>query len=260
MIERVSTAPRPRRGQRKDVAGEFIEAIGDEKLRARLAELLRARPKGLQLISAILDYSPFLSRIAGTHPEWLFEALAEVPELHLARLIDEMSRAAASAEDDLTIMPALRHARRRVALLVALADLGGLWALHEVTEALTRFADAAVALATEFVLRDAHRAGRLFVPDPKNPGKDSRFVLIAMGKHGARELNYSSDIDLIALHDPVGAHVASGTEPDALFARLTQRLVRLLQSRTDDDYVLRVDLRLRPDPSSTPPSVPLAAA
>ena len=110
------------------------------------------------------------------------------------------------------------------------------------------------------MLRDAHRAGRLVLPDPNHPGKGSRFVLIAMGKHGARELNYSSDIDLIALHDPATASIAEGIEPDALFARLTQRVVRLLQSRTDDDYVLRVDLRLRPDPSSTPPSMPLSAA
>ncbi|MBV9520823.1 MAG: bifunctional [glutamine synthetase] adenylyltransferase/[glutamine synthetase]-adenylyl-L-tyrosine phosphorylase [Hyphomicrobiales bacterium] len=260
LIERVVVAPRPRPGRRRDLAGEFIAAIEDEKLRARLAELLRARPKASQLVSAILGYSPFLSRIARTHPEWLFDALAEPPELHLARLIDEMARIGARAEDDLSIMPALRHARQRVALLVALADLGGIWELEGVTEALTRFADAAVALATDFVLRDAHRSGRLVLPDPKNPGKDSSFVLIAMGKHGARELNYSSDIDLIALHDPASANVAASTEPDALFARLTQRVVRLLQSRTDDDYVLRVDLRLRPDPSSTPPSVPLAAA
>ena len=81
-----------------------------------------------------------------------------------------------------------------------------------------------------------------------------------MGKHGARELNYSSDVDLIALHDPARAPVAEGVESDALFARLTHHVVRLLQARTADDYVLRVDLRLRPDPSSTPPSVPLPAA
>src|SRR6516225_3520110 len=98
-----------------------------------------------------------------------------------------------------------------MALLVALADLGGVWGLDEVTEALTRFADAAVLLATDHVLRDAHRAGRLTLPNPRDPGKGSRFVLIAMGKHGARELNYSSDIDLIALHDPLGAKVAEGT-------------------------------------------------
>jgi glutamate-ammonia-ligase adenylyltransferase len=260
LIARIVAAPRPRPGRRKDVAGQFIDAVEDDRLRARLASLLKPTPKALRLITAILDYSPFLSRIAATHPDWLLEVIAEPPERHLQKLIEDMTRAAARAADDAAIMPALRHARQRTALLVALADLGGIWGLDEVTEALTRFADAAVGLATEHVLRDAHGAGRLVLPDPSQPGKDSRFVLIAMGKHGARELNYSSDIDLIALHDPASASVAEGTEPDALFARLTQRVVRLLQSRTDDDYVLRVDLRLRPDPSSTPPSVPLSAA
>jgi glutamate-ammonia-ligase adenylyltransferase len=260
LIARIVAAPRPRPGRRKDVAGPFIEAVEDDDLRARLASLLKPTPKALRLITAILDYSPFLSRIAGTHPDWLLAALAESPERHLQSLIEDMTRAAALAADDAAIMPALRNARQRTALLVALADLGGIWGLDEVTEALTRFADAAVALAAEHVLRDAHRAGRLVLPDPNHPGKGSRFVLIAMGKHGARELNYSSDIDLIALHDSATASIAEGIEPDALFARLTQRVVRLLQSRTDDDYVLRVDLRLRPDPSSTPPSMPLSAA
>ncbi len=260
LIARIATAPRPRPGGHKDRAGQFIEAVEDDELRRRLASLLEPTPKALRLLAAILDYSPFLSRIAGTHPDWFLAALAEPPEHHFQNLIEDMARAAGRATDDATIMPALRQARQRAALLIALADLGGIWGLAEVTEALTHFADAAVALAAEHVLRDAHRAGRLVLPDPSHPGKNSRFVLIAMGKHGARELNYSSDVDLIALHDPASARVAEGTEPDALFARLTQRVVRLLQSRTDDDYVLRVDLRLRPDPSSTPPSVPLSAA
>ncbi|MBV8764610.1 MAG: bifunctional [glutamine synthetase] adenylyltransferase/[glutamine synthetase]-adenylyl-L-tyrosine phosphorylase [Hyphomicrobiales bacterium] len=260
LIARIAAAPRARTGRRKDAVKPFIEAIENSDLAARLAGILRPRPKALRLVTAILDYSPFLSRVVTTHPHWLLEALVDQPERHLEGLIEEMTRAGAHAADDTAIMPALRHARRRTALLIALADLGGIWSLDEVTEALTRFADHAVALATEHVLRDAHRSGRLVLPDPNHPGRGSGFVLIAMGKHGARELNYSSDIDLIALHDPETASVAEGVEVDALFARLTQRVVRLLQSRTDDDYVLRVDLRLRPDPSSTPPCVPLAAA
>ena len=76
--------------------------------------------------------------------------------------------------------------------------------------------------------------------------------MLALGKQGARELNYSSDIDLIVLYDPAAASIPPGTEPGPLFARLTRSLARLLQERTSDGYVLRVDLRLRPDPASTP--------
>jgi [glutamine synthetase] adenylyltransferase / [glutamine synthetase]-adenylyl-L-tyrosine phosphorylase len=260
LAARLAAAPRlPPRG-RADALGVVLEGVEDEKLRARLAGLISAKGGAARLLGAILSHSPFLTRIVATHPYWLLEALIEQPSLHLDRLIERMREACAGATRDDEIMPALRQARQRVALLVALADLGGVWTLDEVTEALTRLADGAVSLAVDHVLRDAHRSGRLALCDPRRPGEGSCYVVIAMGKHGARELNYSSDVDLIALHDPSRARVAPGVEPDALFARLTHHLVRLLQSRTADDYVLRVDLRLRPDPSSTPPSVPLPAA
>src|SRR5205823_3573117 len=79
-----------------------------------------------------------------------------------------------------------------------------------------------------------------------------------MGKMGARELNYSSDVDLIVFYDP--AALVPGTEPAAFCVRLTRALVRLLQERTADGYVFRVDLRLRPDPASTQIAISTAAA
>src|SRR5205823_6788568 len=79
-----------------------------------------------------------------------------------------------------------------------------------------------------------------------------------MGKMGARELNYSSDVDLIVFYDP--AALVPGTEPAAFYVRLTRALVKLLQERTADGYVFRVDLRLRPDPASTQIAISTAAA
>jgi glutamate-ammonia-ligase adenylyltransferase len=253
------TAPRPSRG-RHHALEPFIAGIEREELRGRFAGLCPPKSTASRLVEAVLDHSPFLARIVTSRPEWLFEALAEEPSRHLDRLLEAMRLGCAKAGTDDEIMPVLRQTRQRVALLVALADLGGVWTLADVTGALTRLADAAVAHAADHSLRDAHRAGRLALTDPEKPGEASGFVLLAMGKHGARELNYSSDVDLIALHDASRAPVTDGVERDALFARVTHHVVRLLQSRTADDYVLRVDLRLRPDPSSTPPSVPLAAA
>jgi glutamate-ammonia-ligase adenylyltransferase len=259
LAARLVSAPRPRRGGPPTLAA-FLAGIEDETLRAGLSGLVSPKSVAARLLDAVLGHSPFLARIVTSRPQWLLEALAEEPFGHLDRVLETLRSICAQAAKDDDIMPALRQARQRVALLVALADLGGVWTLAEVTEALTRLADAAVSLAADHVLREAHRAGRLVLADPGKPGEGSGFVLIAMGKHGARELNYSSDVDLIALHDVVRAPVTEGVERDALFARLTHHLVRLLQSRTADDYVLRVDLRLRPDPSSTPPSVPLSAA
>ena len=259
LAARLVGAPRPPRG-RAPALGDFLEGIADDALRAELASLVAAKSVAGRLVEALLGHSPFLARIVASRPQWLVEALAEDPSEHLERLLLALRQACAKAVRDDDIMPALRQARQRVALLVALADLGGVWSLGEVTEALTRLADAAVSLAADHALREAHRSGRLVLADPERPGDKSGFVLLAMGKHGARELNYSSDVDLIALHDAAHAPVSEGVERDALFARVTHHVVRLLQSRTADDYVLRVDLRLRPDPSSTPPSVPLAAA
>ena len=81
-----------------------------------------------------------------------------------------------------------------------------------------------------------------------------------MGKMGARELNYSSDIDLIVFYDAASPALAPDTEPGPFFVRLTRSLVKLLQERTPDGYVFRTDLRLRPDPGSTGIAVSTAAA
>src|SRR5271154_289519 len=158
-------------------------------------------------------------------------------------------------------MRALRRAKRESALLIALADIGGLWDVVAATEALTRFADAAVGAALAFLLRRHARAGLLKLdPDRPDPQRGSGVVVLALGKHGARELNYSSDIDLIVLYDPAAASIMPGTEPGPLFARLTRVLARLMQERTGEGYVLRVDLRLRPDPASTPVALSTVSA
>ena len=217
LVTSLVAAPRAPRGRQSGLRA-FLDGIEDGELRAGLVRLIGTRSQASRLLGAVLGHSPFLARILANHPDWLHEALAEEPGRHLDRLIGDMWRAGTSATHDDEIMPALRHGRQRVALLVALADLGGIWGLAEVTEALTRLADAAVALAADHVLRGAHRAGRLTLPDPARPGEGSGYVLIAMGKHGARELNYSSDVDLIALHDPARAPAAESVEPDALLS------------------------------------------
>ena len=156
-------------------------------------------------------------------------------------------------------MRALRRARMEAALLIALADLGGVFTVDGTIEALSDFADWAVAAAVRHLLRAAARAGRLTL-DPDAPETDCGFFVLALGKHGGRELNYSSDIDLALFFDPARAPVAEGVAPEDLFVRLGKGLVRLLQSRTEDGYVARVDLRLRPDPGAHAIAVPIDVA
>ena len=105
----------------------------------------------------------------------------------------------------------------------------------------------------------AVRRGKLKVRDSADPEEGSGYVVLAMGKVGAFELNYSSDIDLIVLYDADAAPL-EGAEPGSFFARITRGLVKLMQERTVDGYVFRTDLRLRPDPASTPVAISLVSA
>ncbi|MBC7736069.1 MAG: glutamine-synthetase adenylyltransferase, partial [Candidatus Saccharibacteria bacterium] len=148
----------------------------------------------------------------------------------------------------------LRRAKRRVALWTGLCDLGGVWDLEAVTGALTDLADACVAVCVERLVEDEVRRGKL--PDAIGAGG---MVVLAMGKMGAGELNYSSDIDLICLYDE-GRYPGSEAEARACFVRVVRRITALLSDITAEGYVFRVDLRLRPDASVTPVCLSMAAA
>ena len=208
------------------------------------------------LLTAIADHSPFLWGLIEADPARAVRLLNESPESSLARIASSL-RDAPDAEPEL--MRALRSARLEAALLIALADLGGVFALEETIEALSDFADWAVAAALRHLLRAASSAGRLAL-DADAPERDCGFFVLALGKHGGRELNYSSDIDLALFFDATRAPVAPGIEPEDLFVRIGKGLVRLLQSRTEDGYVARVDLRLRPDPGAHAIAVPIDVA
>jgi glutamate-ammonia-ligase adenylyltransferase len=166
----------------------------------------------------------------------------------------------AATSDMAQAMRLLRRMKAEAALLIALADIGGVWPVMRATRALTDLADCAVAAAARFVLAEAARAGRLTPKDKANPQLGSGYIVMAMGKLGAFELNYSSDIDLIVFYDPAAPAVPKDADTATLFVRLTQRLVKLLQERDGDGYVFRTDLRLRPDPASTAIAISTQAA
>ena len=98
-------------------------------------------------------------------------------------------------------MTELRTAKRRAALAIALADIGGLWDVNQVTAALTRFADACVQGALRFLLRADGGARRHGRTDGAALEATTGLTVLAMGKYGAFELNYSSDIDLVVFYD-----------------------------------------------------------
>jgi len=157
-------------------------------------------------------------------------------------------------------MQQLRRMKSEAALLIALCDIGGVWPVMRVTQALTDLAVASVQCALRYLLRQEAARGRLKPPSVERPEDGSGLVVLAMGKMGAGELNYSSDIDLIVFFDSAAPTLAPDIEPQPFFVRVTQGLSRLLQQRTGDGYVFRVDLRLRPDPASTPVAISTASA
>src|SRR5205807_3114218 len=111
-----------------------------------------------------------------------------------------------------------------------------------------------------YALRQEVTRGRLSPEEAERPEADCGLFVLAMGKMGAGELNYSSDIDLIVFFDPEATTLAKDIEPQPFFVRVTQAMARLLQQRTGEGYVFRVDLRLRPDPASTQVAISTEAA
>ncbi len=233
-----------------------------DRAAALVAELPGALARGPlgQLIAGAAGSAPYLARLTTRHREWLAGAVEAPPETVLADLLAEMRDAARAAADERALGSALRRAKSRAALLIALADLGGVWSLAEVTAALSALADAATAEATRWLTAEALARGRLPGLGPEALPSGAGYAVIAMGKLGALELNYSSDIDLICLFDQDRFEPADYAEAKAGFIRITRALVRVLSEPTDEGYVFRTDLRLRPTPSTTPVCMAMEAA
>jgi glutamate-ammonia-ligase adenylyltransferase len=185
--------------------------------------------------------APFLARLAEIHPDDVALFLRDGTDAALAAVVPP------PVDDD--IMRALRHWRGRTALLLALGDLSGEHDVATTTRLLTAFADQAcdAALTAAFAER---------VPDEAPRG----LAVIALGKLGSHELNYSSDIDPILIFDPETLPRRSRDDPDEAAVRIARRMVEVLSARTGDGHVLRVDLRLRPHPEVTPIVLPASAA
>jgi glutamate-ammonia-ligase adenylyltransferase len=206
------------------------------------------------LLAGVAGCSPFLRGHLGREAAWLRHALAEGPEAARAA---ELARVAELSVDALGA--GLRVAKRRLALLAGVCDAGGIWPLEEVTGTLTDLADAAVDLSLKRLVAEEIRRGKLPGAQPEDAETAGGMVALAMGKMGAGELNYSSDIDLICLFDET-RYPGEEQEARASFIRVTRRMTALLQDLTDEGYVFRTDLRLRPDASVTPVCIPMAGA
>lgn len=185
--------------------------------------------------------SPFLSFLLDSFPK-LAAALADGEV--------EAALAAARAEGDAAeVMTAVRRERSTTALALGLGDLAGALDLEGVVRPLSELADRQLERALAAAMAER-------TPDAAAQG----FAIVALGKLGGRELNYSSDLDLLFLYDPETIPRRAREEAEQAALRIGQRVVEILQKRTEAGYAFRIDLRLRPSPEVTPIVLPVDGA
>ena len=211
------------------------------------------------LLAATFGNSPYLARLALREAQGLARVLEEGPE-PLLRDVGLTTLAVAQADSEADAMSTLRAAKRRAALAIALADISGMWDVDRVTRALSDFADGCVSGALQFLLRQtALRSGHPEL-DGATLEATTGLVVLAMGKYGAFELNYSSDIDLVIFYDSDRFPFRARDDKRAAAVAIVRGLVRLLGEITSDGYVFRTDLRLRPDAGATQVAISTEAA
>jgi len=198
-----------------------------------------------------IDWSSALARARAESP-FLARALERQPELAHALISGDKSGAfaiVARAADPDDLAASLRRQRLALSTTLAIGDLAGAFSFSEIVQRLSDFADQALSIAIDYAI-----ASR--VEGPTSHG----LVALALGKQGAQELNYSSDIDPILLFDPERLPRRAKDEPAEAAQRYARQIVKLLSENTADGFVFRVDLRLRPQSEVSPPAVSMASA
>lgn len=226
------------------------------------------KAQDLERAHTISSNSPFLAALFLRHPIQAIEFLTQPPHKCFEDLVARLCATRDSRESETDFMAFLRHQKNLTALLIAIADVSGIWPLAEVTQRLSKFANLCLQLAVAKALRTRMLAGDLPWPKGLDPSSalstdhntDCGYFILGLGKLGADELNYSSDIDLIALYDPDAVAYTGRKSISDCFIKLTQDVVRYIDQRTMDGYVFRVDLRLRPDPGAMPVALSVGAA
>ncbi len=237
----LASAPDP------DLAAGGLERLARERpdAFARLARL----PGALSVLVAVFSVSQFLSDAVVKHPEWVEELIGSGDLDRLLAFDDYRTRLERELEPGVPAPEVLARFRRRQLLRIVARDAVGLATLAETTLELSSLADAILELACSRILQELSRRHGAPHPAPEQPGPDPAvFAIIALGKLGGLELNYSSDIDLMFIYSANGQ--TEGPESitnKEFFHKLACRLTNLLSTPTPEGQCYRVDLRLRPD-------------
>lgn len=230
-----------------------------------VAELLASDASLKDFVAFAFTLSPYLRDAAVADEGLLTLAISQPLEDALARLVEDARNSWRPDSDgavpnEAEVMTRLRVAKRRLSFIAALADLARIFVAKDTTRWLSDMADASIAAAIDHLLLTNHHSGKLTLKNPEAPSEGSGLVVLGMGKLGAQELNYSSDIDAVVFFEPSSGIIPDPLDALEIFGRMMRRLIRIMQERTADGYVFRTDLRLRPDPGSTPLAIPVEAA
>ena len=203
-------------------------------------------------LADIVAASPYLERLLAAKPLLAAEVEAALEQTVTREDLSAWLAAQPSGENDLK--PVLRRLKQRAYARIATRDLGGLAPLAEVTECMTLIAELAVRTAVDVLGRGlVERYGTPRGAGEGNSGRPQELIVIGMGKLGGRELNVSSDIDLIFVYPEDGE--TDGARPISnfeFFTRLGRGLINAIAEVTGDGQVFRVDMRLRPNGDSGP--------
>jgi len=190
---------------------DFIEYCRDQQVTDIVA--LFNKNNHRDLLSAVFSNSPYLSRLLTRDVHFTRRLLSEDFDVLFEEVIRGLSEILPVIKDIKQIMRHLRLAKARVALITSFADLSGAWPLEVITDRLTEFAEVSVGLTVSHLIRAEMIKGNLAIPQHlsavpidqflanRDLSKNTGYVVLAMGKMGGFELNYSSDIDLIVLYD-----------------------------------------------------------
>jgi len=217
-------------------------------------------PAEVALLDALFGNSPYLTETALQNPAFVTDLWRRGPDGVESDLDQELAAARGAARDGTPpaiVATTLRRLKQRVALAIAVADIAGVWPLDRITGALSAFASACLEVLTNAILLQLARDGQLAIG---NDPDAAALTVLGMGKLGAGELNYSSDIDLILLYDRDAPSLAGNEQLSRHFVRGARMLVQLMSEVSADGYIFRTDLRLRPDPGSTPLAMSVQAA
>ena len=205
-----------------------------------------------KLLVSIFSNSPYLTKLLFKHTDFTLKLFENDADTLIEEIFSNLKSRSLEFSSQTDLMRTLRIAKAEMALTVGIADLSGKWPLSKITKTLSEFAQISLEITVNYLLREGIASGNIDHDfEEGNEGKNSGYIILAMGKLGGYELNYSSDIDLIVLFDPEVIKYTGRRSVQDFFVKLTQKLVKIISDRTEDGYVFRTDLRLRPDPGAT---------